>query len=143
MQCDACQRWPGHVCRAGCINRGTKTALSEHLQQFCRKGLTRKKGTSGRGFTQSEINNSTLIHHKPVITTGPPLATTFHSEKLQRVGGMLWLSMFMKCLGISIFKLVLHSISISFRSTLKFIFSLRPELTQQRNSQTMRGIGVQ
>lgn len=67
------------------------------------------------GLAQSEINNSTLIHHKPVITARPPVAKAFHSEQLQRVGGGLLLSMFMKCAEISIFRLALNSISISFR----------------------------
>lgn len=80
---------------------------------------------SGRGgLTQSEINNSTLIHHKPVITARPPVAKAFHNERLQRVGGGLLLSIFMKCLGISIFRLALHSISISFWSAFQFIFSM-------------------
>lgn len=70
---------------------------------------------SGRGGAQSEINNFKLIHHKPVITARPPVAKAFLSERLQRVGGGLLPSMFMKCSGISIFRLALHSISISFR----------------------------
>lgn len=72
-------------------------------------GLTAKKGGSGEGvgggLAQSEINNSTLIHRKPVITARPPVAKAFLSERLQRVGGGLLLSMVMKCLGISIFRL--------------------------------------
>lgn len=81
-----------------------KSAHSEHLQESWRLGQTAKKGRRGvsgllvgGGFAQSEINNSTLIHHKPVITARPPVAKAFHSERLQRVGGGLLLSMFMKC----------------------------------------------
>lgn len=91
----------------------------------------------GGGLAQSEINNSTLIHHKPVITARPPVAKAFLSEQLQRVGGGLLLSMFMKCLGISIFRLALHSISISFWSPSKVISSLLEELLQQGYSPAM------
>lgn len=56
----------------------------------------------GGGFAQSEINNSTLIHHKPVITVRPPVAKAFHRQQQQRVGGRPLLSVFMKYLGISI-----------------------------------------
>lgn len=130
MQCEACQRWSGHVSKADRINIMSKTARSEYLQESWRLGLTAKKeGRGGAGvrvgggLAQSEINNSTLIHHKPVITARPPVAKAFHSERLQRVGGGMLPSMFMKCLGISIFRLALHSISISFWRPFKFIFS--------------------
>lgn len=75
-------------------------------------------GARGGELAQSEINNFTLIHHKPVITARPPVAKAFHSERLQKVGGGLLLCTFMLCLGISIFKLALHSNSISFEALL-------------------------
>lgn len=85
------------------------------LAQFLRAG----GGGGKRGeLAQSEINNFTLIHHKPVITARPPVAKAFHSERLQKVGGGLLLCTFMLCLGISIFKLALHSNSISFEALL-------------------------
>lgn len=65
------------------------------------------------------------------------MAKAFHSQQLQRVGGGLLLSMFMKCLGISIFRLALHSISISFRKPFKFISSMLVELIQRGNSPAM------
>lgn len=91
----------------------------------------------GGGLAQSEINNSTLIHHKPVITGRPPVGKAFHSERLQRVGGGLLLSMFMKCLEISIFRLALHSISISFWSPFKFISSMLSELIREGGGPAM------
>lgn len=141
MQCEACQRWSGHVSKADCINRTSEAARCEHLQESWRHSLTAKKEGArawvGGGLAQSEINNATLIHHKPVITAGPPVAKTFHSKQLQRVGGRLLRSMFMKCLGISIFRLALHSISISFWSPFKFISSILWELIQWGNSPAM------
>lgn len=45
--------------------------------------------------------------------------------------------MFMKCLGISIFRLALHSISISFWGSLKFISSVLQELIQRGDGPAM------
>lgn len=142
MQCEACRRWSGHVSKADCIKRTSRTARCEHLKESWRHSLAGKRGVmamSGRGgLTQLEINNSTLIHHKPVITAGPPVAKTFQSERLQRVGGELLPSMFMKCLGISIFRLALHSISFFYLGApFKFISSVLGELIQQGNSPVM------
>lgn len=78
----------------------------------------------GGGVTQSEINNSTLIHHKPSLQRDP-LWLQHSTASECRVGGRLLLSMSMKCLGISIFRLALHSISISFRSFFRFISIFR------------------
>lgn len=146
MQCAACRRWSGHVSKADCINRTSKTGRCEHLQQSWRHGLTAKKegvrARVGGGLAQSEINNVTLIHHKPVITAGPPVAKAFHSKRLQRVGGRLVLSMFMKCLRISIFRLASHAISISFWSPFKFISSILRELIQRGNSRKRCCTGV-
>lgn len=75
--------------------------------------------------TQSEINNSTLIQHRPVITVRPPVTEAFHSKQLQRVGGRLLLSAFIRHFGISIFRSVLHNICISF---------WRPEKSEPRNT---------
>lgn len=112
-------RWSGYVSKVDCINRTSTTARSEHLQESWRLGPIAKGGwvgARGRELAQSEINNFTLIHHKPVITARPPVAKAFHSERLQKVGGGLLLCTFMLCLGISIFKLALHSNSISFEA---------------------------
>lgn len=112
-------RWSGYVSKVDCINRTSTTARSEHLQESWRLGPISKGGGGKRGeLAQSEINNFTLIHHKPVITARPPVAKAFHSERLQKVGGGLLLCTFMLCLGISIFKLALHSNSISFEALL-------------------------
>ena len=73
----------------------------EHLQESWKPGPTINGWGGGHewegGLAQSEINNSTLIHHEPVITATPPVAKAFLSEQLQRAGGGLLLSMFMKC----------------------------------------------
>lgn len=97
MHHEVCQQWSGHVSKADCINRASTIARSEHLQESWRLGPIAKEegGTGARGvggeLVQSEINNSTLIHHKPVITARPPVAKAFHSEQLQKVGGGLFL----------------------------------------------------
>lgn len=101
----------GMLARRTALIRRTST----RLQESWRPGTTAKKGEEevaaevvmegfwgvcvGGGLAQSEINNSTLIHRKPVITARPPVAKAFHSERLQRVGGGMLLPMFMKCLG--------------------------------------------
>lgn len=89
----------------------------------------------GGGLTQSEINNSTLIHHKLVITARTPVAKAFHSAWLQKVGGGLLASILWSVWGINIFRLVLHSISVSFWSAFKFIFNMHWEfMVIQRSS---------
>jgi len=82
MQYEVCRQWSRHVSRVDHINRVAVTARSEHHQEWWRAGQTAKKDWVwvGGGLAQSEINNSTLIHHKPVITARPPVAKAFHSE---------------------------------------------------------------
>jgi len=128
MHCEACRRRSGHVSKAHRMNRTSRTARSKYLQESWRLGRTATERSvcvcvcvMGGRLAQSEINNSTLIHHKPVVTARPPVAQAFLSERLQS-GRRLLLAMFMKRLWISIFRLALHAVSISFWSPFQIHF---------------------